>query len=116
MTVTRDVDKFWQELNKKVIPGNRSSAKAGVRAGRSSGKHAGTPPKLSDQFDQSHQSLVNVNSSTVPDCSGLDLDGIERRMQRDLQALKDPVATVRSRALQNINVRGSALLSPSLKQ
>ncbi len=99
MTVVRDVDTFWRELNKKTLPKNSSQVKADSAV-----------PGLRDQSDQQSQALITTgtNKPAISDCSQLDLDGIEQRLQRDLQALKAPAAPARCQALRHITASMSA--------
>ena len=107
MTVARDVDKFWHELNQKTL------LKAGPRLAKAppdlkaEGKAAAVLCSPSDQYDQSEHALVTLGAAMPPssDCSQLDLDGIEKRLQRDLQALKAPAASSRCQALRHIRAR-----------
>ena len=111
MTVARDVDKFWHELNQKSL------LKAGPRLAKgppdlkAEGKAAAVSCTPSDQYDQAGCVLVTLDSAMAPssDCSQLDLDGIEQRLQRDLQALKAPAASSRCQALRHTR----ASFSPS---
>ena len=109
MTVARDVDKFWGELNKKTLPKSSPQVKANVAIAQLLLKDS-AEPGLRDQSDQQSQALVTTgtNKPANSDCSQLDLDGIEQRFQRDLQALKAPAAPARCQALRHITASMSA--------
>ncbi|DBB14807.1 TPA: hypothetical protein ACH3X3_004416 [Trebouxia sp. C0006] len=109
MTVARDVDKFWGELNKKTLPKSSPQVKANVAIAQLLLKDS-AEPGLRDQSDQQSQALVTTgtNKPAISDCSQLDLDGIEQRFQRDLQALKAPAAPARCQALRHITASMSA--------
>lgn len=108
MTVARDVDTFWRELNKKTLPKSSSQVKAHDAIANPLLEDS-AEPGLRDQSDQS-QALVTTgtNKSANSDCSQLDLDGIEQMLQRDLQALKAPAAPARCQALRHITASTSA--------
>ena len=109
MTVARDVDKFWRELNKKTLPNCSSHVKTDAAVATPVLKHCAAPG-LRDQTDQQSHALVTTgtNKPANSDCSQLDLDGIEQRLQRDLQTLKAPAASARGQALQHITASMSA--------
>ncbi len=109
MTVVRDVDTFWRELNKKTLPKNSSQVKADAAIANPMLKDSAVPG-LRDQSDQQSQALITTgtNKPAISDCSQLDLDGIEQRLQRDLQALKAPAAPARCQALRHITASMSA--------
>ncbi len=104
MTVARDVDKFWQELNKKALPRKETGSSQRQQPVESQAKQAKVCCTVVDHCDPQQQSLATVDTSrqAASDCSQLDLDGIERRLQRDLQALKAHSASARCQALQHI--------------
>ena len=119
MTVARDVDTFWRELNKKTLPKSSSQLKADAAIANPVLKDSAVPglrdqSDRSDlairQSDQQSQALVTTgtNKPAISDCSQLDLDGIEQRLQRDLQALKAPAAPARCQALRHIAASMSA--------
>ena len=110
MTVERDVDAFWRELNKKTLPRNNSYIKADAAIANPVLKDSDGPGSVQDRFDQQSQALVTTgtNKPANSDCSQLDLDGIEQRLQRDLQAFKAPAAPARCQALRHITASMSA--------
>ncbi len=109
MTVARDVDTFWRELNKKTLPKSSSQVKANATIAKPLLKDS-AEPSLRDQSDQQSQALVttSTNKPAISDCSQLDLDGIEQKLQRYLQALKAPAASARCQALRHITASMSA--------
>jgi len=110
MTVARDVDKFWRELNKKTLPKSNSHVKADAAVANPVSKNSAVPRPVPDQSDQQSQAVgtIRTNKPANSDCSQLDLDGIEQRLQRDLQALKAPAASARCQALRHITASMSA--------
>lgn len=117
MTVARDVDKFWRDLNQIPL------VKTGRRVAKSSpelqpeDKAATVSSSASDQHDQANRALVTLDPVTAPslDCSQLELDGFEQRLQRDLQALKAPAPSNRCQALRHIRARGFSALAAQPK-
>ncbi len=112
MTVVRDVDEFWRELNKKTLPKSSSQVKSDAAVANPMFKDCAAP-RLRDQPDQQSHALVttSTNKPANSDCSQLDLDGIEQKLQRDLQTLKAPAASARCQALRHITASMSALSS-----
>ena len=102
MTVSRDVDTFWQELNKKVMP----SGSATSRCQKISSVVACSTLALPsvDQTDQRQQSLT-APVSGIGDpakCFISDIGTAEKRLQKPLQTLKDPSNSAHLKALQSI--------------
>ena len=110
MTVVRDVDAFWRELSKQTLPRKNSYIKADAAIANPVLNDSGGPGSVQDRFDQPSQALVTTgtNKPAISDCSQLDLDGVEQRLQRDLQALKAPAAPARCQALRHITASMSA--------
>lgn len=110
MTVVRDVDAFWRELNKKTLPRNNSYIEANADIAKPVLKDSDGPGSVQDRFDQQSQAQVTTgtNEPANSNCSQLDLDGLEQTLQRDLQALKAPAAPARCQALQHITASMSA--------
>ncbi|KAL0039469.1 hypothetical protein WJX79_009522 [Trebouxia sp. C0005] len=106
MTVVRDVDTIWRELNQKKLPKSSSNVKADAAIPNPVLKDSAVTGSVHDRSDQQSQDLVttSTNAPATADCSQLDLDGIEQRLQRDLQALKAPAALARCQALRHITV------------
>ena len=105
MTVSRDVDQFWQELNRRPV----DKGTRGVTTASKTNLAVVEPPiaqplPRSDRCD--HHQLILPPSKHIQDtdCKDLDLDSLEQHMQRPLQMLKDPAATVRSKGLHSLKV------------
>lgn len=109
MTVSRDIDKFWQELNKRPTKTNKQTC---VKLSDADSTHlkplSNTVSPQSDRYDHNLSLTVPASKeagSTV--CKDLDLESLEQHIQRPLQMLKDPAAAVRSRGLQRMKVHNS---------
>lgn len=109
MTVSRDIDKFWQELNNRPTKTDKQTLVKLSDAGSTQLKPLSS--KVSPQVDHSDHSL----SLTVPAskeagstvCRDLNVENLEQHIQRPLQMLKDPAAAVRSRGLHRLKVHNS---------
>ena len=99
------VDKFWQELNRKAVPKNKSSVASETI--RYQMEHKSPPRKGPDQSDPQNLTPVPPHTSNdlSSECSQLGSTEVESRLQRDLQGLKAPTAATRCQALRNIWAR-----------
>ena len=114
MTVSRDIDSFWQQLNKRPDKKNKTNVKIVSNADPAELKPISYPqsPQV-DHSDHYRLSLVPT-SKDIGSAAGKDLslDGLEQCIQRPLQMLKDPAAAVRLRGLQSM--KAGHRLHPSL--
>ena len=103
MTVSLDIDSFWQKLNERPVTKNRTKAKVVSNAGSAGSKPTSNPQV--DHTDLHHLSLLPTSINTASgECKDLSLVSLEQRMKRPLQMLKDPAAAVRLRGLQSMRV------------
>lgn len=106
MTISRDIDRFWQKLNKRPEAKNRTKAKVVSNAGIAESKPTSNPqnPQV-DHTDLHHLSLLPTSINTgSAECKDLSMDSLDHRMKRPLQMLKDPATAVRLRGLQSMRV------------
>ena len=117
MTVSRDVDQFWQQLNKRPDAKGRSHTSTTSKS-RKLDANSVTPSRgrQVDHFDQTELSLALPNSQHTGSQAyqALDYESLEKRIQRPLQMLKSPVAAFRMKGLQSLKVQLSRLSKPSL--
>ncbi|KAA6425568.1 MAG: hypothetical protein FRX49_04465 [Trebouxia sp. A1-2] len=76
MTVVRDVDTIWRELNQKKLPKSSSNVKADAAIPNPVLKDSAVTGSVHDRSDQQSQDLVttSTNAPATADCSQLDLD------------------------------------------
>ena len=105
MTVSRDIDQFWQELNRRPVNKGMSVVKAASETKLAALKPPISQPRpRSDRCDHHHLISPPIKHIQGTDCKDLEFDSLEQHMQRPLQMLKDPAATVRSRGLHSLRV------------
>lgn len=106
MTVSRDIDAFWQELNKRPSKTHRQNVAEipTIDCTHLKSWSNTTRPQV-DHHDQ-HLSLTAAASNETGNTVYRDikLEDLEQHTQRPLQMLKDPAAAVRSRGIQRIRV------------
>lgn len=98
MTVSRHIDDFWQELNKRPDKGNKT--KFTVLSDACPADNKGRSRLLGPQVDHFDHFLGPTKVIGGTECTDLSLRTLEQRTQRPLQMLKDPAATVRLKGLQ----------------
>lgn len=104
MTVSRDIDSFWQQLNKRPDKKDRIKVEVVSNADSAELKPRSYPqsPQV-DHSDHCHLSLLPTSKDIgSEECKDLSLANLEQRIQRPLQMLKDPAAAVRLRGLQSM--------------
>ena len=106
MTGSRDVDSFWQKLNKRPDTKNRTKTKLVPNADSANSKQKSSPQNA--QVDHSDHHLLSLTPTSKDTgsakCKDLRLESVEQHIQRPLQMLKDPAAAVRLRGLQSLKV------------
>ena len=105
MTVSPDIDKVWQALNKRPAPRAKSTTTAGVvpdNAGKDASKAARSSVKHPQQELQSLQITTQITTCALPAESQLTYEDLERKLQRDLESLKAQAVASRIRALRNL--------------
>ena len=106
MTVSGDIDSFWQKLNKRPDIKNRTKAKFVLNVDSAGSKPTSKPQSAqSDHSDHRYLSLAPTSKDTGSvACNDLSLKSVEQHIQRPLQMVKDPAAAVRLRGLQSMKV------------
>ena len=106
MTGSRDIDSFWQKLNKRPDTKNRTKTKLVPNADSANSKQKSSPQNA--QVDHSDHHLLSLTPTSKDtgsaECKDLRLESVEQHIQRPLQMLKDPAAAVRLRGLQSLKV------------
>lgn len=101
MTVSTNVEKFWQELNRSACPRKKvdklvqpSSVSALAQRVQPA---ADTPDHPSDHLQQ-----LSISSRILSAGSHAAYEDLERILQRDVQGLKAPALAHRRQALRNL--------------
>ena len=101
MTVSTNIDRFWQQLNKR--PTGRTKATVNILSTSvSASKHPS--PASADSADQHSDQLqqLQVTRQVLSAGPQLTYEDFERVLQRDLQSLKAPAPARRCQALRNL--------------
>lgn len=103
MTVSANVDKYWQELNKGACARNKLTRSVQTSSDPSGSPNSRSRAASTDQPSDQLQQL-QIRSHPCPAGVHLAYEDLQSFLQRDLQALKAPAAAQQRQALQNLQV------------